>query len=62
MTEPYRSPPPCTHGVEFDKEAARGLDAQEVRRRWPRFYGECRACGYVGIAYASLEHYVMGDW
>lgn len=53
----------CDHGVTFDAEAARGLDEQEVRRRWPRLHGTCpRGCGYVGIAYASALHYIMGDW
>ena len=38
----------------------------EVRRRWPRgqFTRErpCPSCGFVGIAYASIAHYIMGDW
>jgi hypothetical protein len=35
----------------------------EVRRRWPRLHGECpKGCGYNGIAYASADHYAMGDW
>ena len=35
----------------------------DVRRRWPRLDGACpKGCGYVGIAYASVEHYTMGDW
>jgi hypothetical protein len=38
----------------------------EIRKRWPR--GEfppgkpCPKCGYVGIAYASYEHYIYGDY
>lgn len=53
----------CTHGVTFDLEAAKGLDAHEVRRRWPRGFGECPlGCGYSGIAYASYMHYLYGDW
>ena len=62
---PYREPPPCDHGVTFDVETAykENLDAYEVRRRWPRGYGPCpKGCGFVGIAYASLEHYIYGDW
>lgn len=36
---------------------------QEVRRRWPRLDGRCpKGCGFSGIAYASYEHYTMGDW
>ena len=35
----------------------------EVRRRWPRLDGACpKGCGYHGIAYASVEHYIMGGW
>lgn len=38
-----------------------------IRKRWPRgwFTAEkpCpKGCGFVGIAYASMEHYTMGDW
>lgn len=54
---------PCDHGVQFDAEAARGLDANEVRKRWPRGFGNCpKGCGFNGIAYASFEHYTAGDW
>jgi len=35
----------------------------EVRKRWPRLNGECpKGCGYKGIFYVSMEHYVAGDW
>jgi len=39
----------------------------EIKRRWPRgwFTAEkpCpKGCGFIGIAYASYEHYIMGDW
>ena len=55
--------PNCSHGVEFDADAARGLSAEEVRRRWPRGWGPCPlGCGFHGIAYASFEHYIAGDW
>lgn len=55
--------PGCDHGVAFDREASKGLDAYEVRRRWPRLDGKCpKGCGYSGIAYASSEHYYSGDW
>jgi len=37
--------------------------ASEVRKRWPRLDGTCpKGCGFVGIAYASHEHYTKGDW
>ena len=35
----------------------------EVRKRWPRLAGVCpKGCGFVGIGYASTEHYTAGDW
>ena len=63
MSGPETVPAECTHGVTFDRDAARGLDAREVRRRWPRLFGPCPlGCGFDGIGYASYEHYIMGDW
>jgi hypothetical protein len=60
---PYRDVPPCEHGITFDEVAARGLDAYEVRKRWPRLSGVCMlGCGYKGIYYASYMHYLSGDW
>lgn len=53
----------CDHGITFDLKESRGLSTAEVRRRWPRLFGKCpKGCGFEGIAYASLEHYVIGDW
>jgi len=55
----------CQHSLvqpSFDGEAARGLDEYEVRRRWPRFMGECPTCHAQVILYASCEHYISGDW
>jgi hypothetical protein len=53
----------CDHGVTFDESAAVGMEAEEVRARWPRLMGACpMGCGYSGIAYASHAHYVLGDW
>ena len=46
----------------FDEEAATGLTAEEVRKRWPRFSGHCRHCGFYGASYASRWHYIAGDW
>jgi hypothetical protein len=35
----------------------------KIRKRWPRLSGPCpKGCGYNGIAYASYEHYIYGDW
>lgn len=48
--------------VEFDVEAAKDLNAAEVRKRWPRFFGECPDCGQSLIRYASFAHFAMGDW
>lgn len=58
---------PCDHGIVFDEEAAKGLEVWEIRRRWPRgwFTPEkpCPKCGETSlIAYASMSHYVYGDW
>ena len=56
-------PPGCSHGVTFDEEAAKPLSEGEIRKRWPRLCGPCPlGCGFTGIAYASLAHYVYGDW
>lgn len=52
----------CSHGVTFDSEAAKDLSVYEVRKRWPRLDGVCPLCGFVGIGYASYQHYIMGDW
>jgi len=55
----------CDHGVTFDLETAEAENpsAEGVRLRWPRLHGLCpKGCGYQGIAYASFEHLVYGDW
>lgn len=55
----------CNHekvSPKFDEEAATELDTAEIRKRWPRFFGTCPDCGWTGIMYASLAHYVYGDW
>lgn len=53
----------CDHNPAFDEEAALKIaDPWEVRRRWPRFSGECTKCGFNGVAYASFVHYIAGDW
>jgi hypothetical protein len=51
----------CDHGVVFDEHEAHGLTSDEVRKRWPRFSGTCH-CGFYGAAYASMAHYICGDW
>jgi ssDNA-binding Zn-finger/Zn-ribbon topoisomerase 1 len=55
----------CTHEnvkVEFDEEAAKGMDEYQVRERWPRFFGNCPDCGVMLIKYASTAHFIYGDW
>jgi len=54
---------PCTHGVYYDRLKAQGMSSEEIQDAYPRLRGECPlGCGFNGIAYASSEHYVMGDW
>jgi len=50
------------HSVAFDEEAAKGMSADEVRKRWPRVWVNCSVCGFSGVSYASFAHYVAGDW
>lgn len=57
-----KDPATCSHGIHFDEVRSQTLDASEVRRRWPRFFGTCASCGYKGIYYASYAHYISGDW
>lgn len=56
----------CTHEKctpEYDHaEAVRINDAWEIKKRFPRFHGQCPDCGASVIGYASFEHYIMGDW
>lgn len=57
--------PECTHAAvmpSFNEEAAGALPAAEVRRLWPRFCGTCPTCNEQVILYASLRHYLAGDW
>jgi len=47
----------------FDLERAKTMSAAEVRKTFPRAEGErCPDCGWMGIMYASWEHYRMGDY
>jgi DNA adenine methylase len=63
-----RARPRCSHSKcmpKFsadDERAATGMDAAEVRRRWPRFEGCCPDCGEQLVMYASASHYIAGDW
>ena len=61
----YPDQPGCSHFrcvPPFDPVAARLLEAEEVRLRWPRFEGPCPDCGELVIWYASPEHFIAGDW
>lgn len=61
MTKP--EVPVCDHGVVFDPEKVRSMTVQQIRNLFPRLHGPCpEGCGFHGIAYASTEHYVWGDW
>ncbi len=55
----------CTHKSvmpEYDEEAAKGLSAEEIRKRWPRFHGRCPDCNQMVILYACVDQYIMGDY
>ena len=59
----------CSHGVMFDYDAYKALSEVDqknlelIRERWPRMVGNCpKGCGFHGIAYASMLHYICGDW
>jgi hypothetical protein len=58
--------PGCDHGVVFDYQEYQktpNMSAAEVQTKWPRGWGKCpKGCGFEGIAYASYEHYIAGDW
>lgn len=57
--------PPCAHAKvmpNYDDKDFEGLDEFEIRKRFPRFHGECPDCGARLILYSSTLHYVMGDW
>lgn len=69
IEDPYRtaSPPkPCEHPrlpqPEFDQEKAQKLSHTEIRQIYPRTDAECPDCGFHIILYASMAHYVFGDW
>lgn len=56
---------PCLHlsvTPTCTEDDLRGLSATEVRKRFPRFQGACPNCGKNVIAYASMYHYMAGDW
>ena len=55
----------CDHGLRFDKAEIdyEETSLEDVRKKFPRLFGLCpKGCGYNGIAYASLEHKIYGDW
>jgi len=63
--EPFISKTICLHDkceVIFDADEAVALSPQEVRKKYPRFFGHCPDCGEQIIKYASKEHYILGDW
>ena len=43
-------------------ERAAHMDAEEIRRVFPRFFGECTSCGETVTIYASAAQYIGGDW
>lgn len=67
VSDPFPPPLRCLHlsaraRIDFDEERGFSMTPEEVRSKWPRFFGECPDCGTSCIIYASLAHYVAGDW
>lgn len=65
MNDIKSNTPECAHNsvaVDFDEAVAADLTVAEIRKRWPRFSGNCPSCGTLLIKYASTAHYVYGDW
>ena len=64
--KPAVDPSACKHSKlvipAFDAAAACRLSAEEVRRQWPRLEERCPDCLSLIIGYASIEHYIFGDW
>lgn len=55
----------CEHvgvPVAYDSDEAKTMDSLAIRKRFPRFHGNCPDCGQQLIKYASFEHYIAGDW
>jgi hypothetical protein len=55
----------CDHElvrVLFDIDRAKTMTTAEIRKAYPRFWGNCPTCGRGLIKYASTAHYVYGDW
>jgi hypothetical protein len=47
----------------FDPKEAAGLHSwHDVRMHFPRYQGECPACGKFLTVYASVEHRKAGNW
>lgn len=60
-----RGPAECKHSKvmpQYDSVAAKLMTSNQIRTTFPRFSGICPDCGYQGILYASMEHYIAGDW
>ena len=43
-------------------EVLHAMDADEVRRKHPRFHGHCPDCGQMVVLYGSAAHCIAGDW
>jgi|SRR5882672_520664 len=62
---PYRFAyvPACDHGLTFDESTAQHMDRDTIRKCYPRLDGECpKACGFNGITYVSVAHFLGGEW
>lgn len=56
----------CKHPLlkqpAFDEAEAAGMTSLAIRQRWPRGDSRCPTCGERVITYASMAHYIYGDW
>jgi hypothetical protein len=50
------------HVPRFSARVAATMTTEAVQRAFPRFFGACSDCGFVGIAYASDLHAIAGGW
>lgn len=65
LTEEEKKQNACKYCLpNFDIEHVREyqLTWVQVRKKYPRFNGTCKTCGYHGTKYASNAHCVFGGY